>query len=208
MTTPLVANAFNRAGTTAAKFLKATDDASMVIADRFQELAHRGQMFSFSITAATVPVNAATLASKWGLYNPANSGILIELVDVEAHYVVATTVVSALGIYYSSGSNATGATFTTPATNENCRVGEGPKPVGSGYSAVTHVGTPALLDIVGGWGAVTDGSSTVVYKNFTQGKRILLPPATLIAFAMTTAASTASGISGTCTWVETPYVPI
>ena len=208
MTTPLVAIAQNRGNTIAQKFLKASDDASAVIGDRYGELAQRGQMYFGTVAAVTLPVNAATLASKFGLYNPANSGIMIELVDIDAHYVVATTVVNALGIYMSNGANATGATFTTQVTAGNARAGEGPASVGQFYSAVTHVGTPVLQDIIGGWGAVTDGGATPVYKQWTTGRRILLPPATLIAIAMTTAAGTGSGFTGSISWVETPYAPV
>lgn len=208
MTTPLVATAVNRANTQALKYLKATDDASQIVADRFDELAHRGAMFYGTVAAVTLPVNAATLVSKMGLYNPANSGTLLELVDIDAHYVLAATVVNALGIYASNGSNATGATFTTQVTANNARHGEGPASIGQFYSAVTHVGTPTLIDIVGGWGAVTDGGATPIYKDWTRGRRILIPPATLIAVAMTTAAGTGSGFTASLSWVETPYVTI
>ena len=186
--------------------IRGTDDGGVLFEDRYQELALRGKVFTSSIVTTTLPVNAATLASKWGLYNPPGSGVFLDIIDVMAHYVVATTVVNALGVYYSNGSNATGATFTTAGVIENARVGEGVTPNGRAYSAVTHVGTPALLDIVGGWGAVTDGGSTPCYRYF--GGKLLIPPSTLIAFAMTTAAATASSITGAARWAEIPYVAL
>lgn len=192
------------AGNVATRDVKVGDDGSIALVDRYQELALRGKVFSFSVAAVTLPVNAATLASKMGLYNPPGSGVFLDVIDVEGHYVVATTVVNALGLYYSNGSDATGATFTTAAVIENARVGEGVTPNGRAYSAVTHVGTPKLLDIVGGWGAVTDGGSTPVRKSF-KGK-LLLPPSSLLAVAMTTAAATASGFTGALRWAEIPYV--
>lgn len=199
--------ATSRSGTQVFGPMKMTEDAAQLQMPGYADYAMRGQMFSFSVAAVTLPVNAGTLASKMGLYNPPNSGVFVEIIDVEAHYVVATTVVNAVGLYYSNGSNATGATFTTPGTALNARVGEGPASVATPYSAVTHVGTPALIDIIGGWGAVTDSGSTPIRKQYglSTGKRILLPPATLLAVAMTTAASTASGFTGTITWVEIPY---
>lgn len=183
---------------------RAADDGSLVAATRYQELAMRGKVYTGSVAAVTLPVNAVTLASKFGLYNPPGSNVFLDIIDVEVHYIVATTVVNAVGIYYSNGTNATGATFTTAGVIENGRVGEGQTPNGRFYAAVTHVGTPALIDIIGGWGAVTDGGATPVRKEF-NGK-LLVPPGTLIAVAMTTAAATATSVSGAIRWAEIPYV--
>lgn len=186
--------------------VRVADDGSQVIDGKYAELARRGKVFSASVAAVTLPVNAATLASKFGLYNPPGSGTMLELIEAEAHYVVATTVVNALGLYYSTGTNATGATFTTQGSTECSRVGEAITGVAKFYSAVTHVGTPALLDLIGGWGAVTDTGSTPTRKQW-DGK-IQVPPGTLLAVAMTTAASTASGFTGVLRWAEVPYVAV
>lgn len=187
------------------KTLRVSDDGSLLAHPRYAELAARGQVFALSRAAVTIPVNAATLVSVFGLYNPASSGRMLELIECEAHAVVATTVVDALGLYYSNGSNASGATFTTQInTIENGRMGEGTPSVCRAYSAVTHVGTPVLSDLIGGWGAVTDGGATAVRKQW-DGK-LMVPPNTLLALAMTTAASTASGITAMLRWAEIPYV--
>lgn len=188
--------------------VRVSDDGSLLAHPRYAELAARGLVFSASAAAVTLPVNAGTLASKFGLFNPVGSGKMLELIECEAHYVVATTVVNALGLYYSNGTNATGATFTTllQSSVQNQRVGEGPASAAQFYSAVTHVGTPALLDLIGGWGAVTDGGATPIRKQW-DGK-IQVPPGTLLALAMTTAASTASGFTGVLRWAEVPYVSI
>lgn len=182
------------------------DDGSLVMTERYAELAARGLVYHASVTAVTLPVNAATLASKFGLYNPPGSGKMLELIECEAHAVLATTVVDALGLYYSNGTNATGATFTTQAQSqlESSRAGEGAGSVCRFYSAVTHVGTPALLDIIGGWGAVTDSGASPIRKEW-DGK-IQVPPGTLLALAMTTAAWTGSGFTGLLRWAEVPYV--
>lgn len=187
------------------KVVRVGDDGSLVAQNRYAELANRGLVYSASRAAVTIPVNAATLVSVFGLYNPAGSGKMVELIEAEAHAVLATTVVNALGLYYSNGSNASGATFTTQLQSavENGRAGEGIASVCRFYSAVTHVGTPALLDLIGGWGAVTDGGATPIRKAW-DGK-ILLPPGTLASLAMTTAASTSSGITALLRWAETPY---
>lgn len=187
------------------KSLRVSDDGSLVANSRYAELAARGQVFHLSRAAVTLPVNAATLASVFGLYNPPGSGKMLEMIECEAHAVLATTVVNALGLYYSNGTNASGATFTTQiSTIENARIGEGVSTVCRAYSAVTHVGTPVLADIIGGWGAVTDGGATPIRKQWNGS--IQVPPGTLLALAMTTAAWTGSGFTGLLRWAEVPYV--
>lgn len=192
--------------TPADKIIRVSDDGGLIAHPRYAELAMRGQVFALSRAAVTIPVNAATLASVFGVYNPPGSGTMLEMIECTAHAVVATTVVDVLGLYYSSGTNASGATFTTQiSTIENGRMGEGVPSVCKAYSAVTHVGTPVLADLIGGWGAVTDGGSTEAGKEWNG--RLMAPPGTLLALAMTTAASTASGITAMLRWAEVPYVP-
>jgi len=195
----------NRGGGSSSIPMIVNDDGSQVQSPRYQYLASRGLVFGAHRAAVTLPTNAATLASLFGLYNPPSSGKMVELIDVEAHYVVATTVVTALGVYYSNGSNATGATFTTELRSaiESGRLGEGQTSVCRFYSAVTHVGTPALAGIVGGWGAVTDSGATPIRKEFNGS--LQFPPGTLVALAMTTAAATTSGVTLGMRWAEVPY---
>src|ERR1700676_3495772 len=50
--------------------------------------------FSATAAAVTVPVNAATLASVFALYNPPGSGVWCELVGLNISAVLATTVVN------------------------------------------------------------------------------------------------------------------
>lgn len=188
--------------------VKVGDNGELVGINRYQELALRGKVFSASRAAVTVPVNANNLVSVFGIYNPPSSGVLLDLFEVEAHYVVATTVVNALGVYFSTIALSAAATFTTQAQASviNARLDEGPAASARFYSAVTHSGTPALKAIVGGWGAVTDGGSTPVRKNF--GGRILIPEGVLVSLAMTTAASTATGVTLDAHWAEIPKVAI
>jgi len=194
--------AYNAPGTEqAAKFDPANGLLVSPFRGAYAELARNNRVFFASAAAVTLPVNASSLASKFGVYNPPNSGVNLELINATAHAVVATTVVDALGLYYSNGTNATGATFTTQGTVQNRNVG-GPSGAAQFYSAVTHVGTPVLLDLIGGWGAVTDGGSTEISKDFNGS--VIVPPGTLLALAMTTAASTASGITLGMSWAEIP----
>lgn len=197
-------NAYNAAGAYTVP-VRVGGDGGLMTNPRYQELASRGLVFSATRAAVTLPVNAATLVSLFGLYNPAGSNKMVEIIDVDAHYVVATTVVNALGIYYSQGSNASGATFTTQLQSAvvSSRVGEGITSVCQFYSSVTHVGTPVLASIIGGWGAVTDGGATPIRRELNGS--LQFPPGSLISLAMTTAAATASSMTMQMRWAEVPY---
>lgn len=170
---------------------------------RYMERTYRGAVFFASAAAVTVPVVANNLVSVWGLYNPPDSGVLLEVIDVEAHAVLATTVVNALGIYSSSAALSAAATFTTLGTTKrNRRLQDGTSGSARFYSAVTHSGTPVLEAIVGGWGAVTDPTSMPTRKEFNGS--LIIPEGILVSLAMTTAASTGSGITLGMTWAEVP----
>lgn len=169
---------------------------------RYLERTYRGDVYFASAAAVTLPVNANNLVSLFGLYNPPSSGVLLEIIDVEAHYVVATTVVNALGVYSSTAALSAAATFTTAGTARSRRVQDGASNAARFYTAVTHSGTPSLEAIVGGWGAVTDGGSTPIRKEFNGS--LIVPQGILISLAMTTAAATASGVTLGMTWAEIP----
>jgi hypothetical protein len=193
-------------GGQSSSILTAVDDMGAVVqSPRYQYLAARGKVFSFAVAAVTVTVNASNLVSVCSLYNPSGSNVMAEILDVEAHAVVATTVVNALGVYFQNGSLVEAATFTTRSNAIiNGRLGEGQTPALQAYSALTHSGTPALAAIVGGWGAVTDPTSCPTRKDFSGS--LVIPPRTIVSLAMTTAASTATGVTMQIRWAEVPYV--
>lgn len=169
---------------------------------RWFERTWRGDVFFASVAAVTLPVNANNLVSLFGLYNPPASGKLLEIIDVEAHYVVATTVVNALGVYSSTAAQSAAATFTTEVSARSRRLQDSTGSDARFYSSVTHSGTPSLEAIVGGWGAVTDGGATPIRKEFNG--TLIVPQGILMSLAMTTAAATGSGITLGMTWAEVP----
>lgn len=160
----------------------------------------RGHLFFAGAAAVTLPANAATLASKFALYNPVGSGINMELVDLDIGSVVATTVVDMVGLYYSNGNNAATATFTTAGTIQSGIIGSSNQPRGQFYSALTHVGTPVLAGLIGGFGAVTSTYEGTFHYDF-NGK-VIIPEGCIVSVAMTTAAGTASGITLGARWIE------
>lgn len=172
------------------------------LSGRYAERTYRGKVFFASVAAVTLPVNANNLVSVFGFYNPPASGVLMELIDVEAHSVLATTVVDALGVYSSTAALSAAATFTTPGTARSRRLQDAAGNQVRFYTAVTHSGTPTLEALVGGWGAVTDPTSNATRKEFNGS--LIVPQGILFSMAMTTAASTSSGITIGLTWAEIP----
>lgn len=170
-------------------------------AGQYAELVRQNKVFSASAAAITLPVNAGTLASVFTVYNPPGSNVNLELIEVNVATVLATTVVDAAAIYYSTAAQTALGTFSTLGVVKNALLNGG-----SGqaqfYSAYTCSGTPTLARIIGGWGAVTDGALNTVTKAFNGS--LIVAPGTAIHVAMTTAASTGSGITLDLTWAEIP----
>ena len=167
----------------------------------------RKGLYTFNVTAVTVPVIASAMASVFSLWNPTSSGTIAEIVSIQSAQVLATTVVDTLGVYFSSGSKALAGTFTTPAvagTNYfSSRIGDTPNGQVVPYTAYTHSGTPVRCDIVSDYGATTDAGFWIAEKQYNG--RLILPPGVVISLAMSTAAGTASGTDLQVTWAEWPF---
>lgn len=170
---------------------------------KYYHAAYYGRLFSFNRTAVTVPVIAATLASVFSLYNPPTSTVNAELVDFDVGIVLATLVVDTLGLYWQGPTLASLATLTTIGvigTNWFAGAVGGNAGQVNPYSALTHSGTPVRIDVVSQFGATSSTNDSPLHKEF-DGK-IILPPGHVISAAMSTAASTGSGIDLGLHWME------
>ncbi len=172
------------------------------LSGRFAERNYRGKVSSFSVAAVTIPVNAATLGSVCGIYNPVGSGMMLEIIDTDIVNVDATTVVNAYGWYSSTAALTALATFTTPGTARSRRMQDPVGSVARVYTAVTHSGTPNLEALIGGTGAVTTTSNQSMYRKWDG--TLLVPPGILMSIAATTAAGRASGNTIVFTWADVP----
>lgn len=174
---------------------------------KFGVAAQNKGAFWFNVTAVTIPAIASNLVSVFSLWNPPASGVLAELIDAEIGQVLATTVVDAVGWYFSSGSQALAGTFTTKAVANtgygSARVGDTPANQAIPYTAYTHSGTPVRCDIICSFGATSD--AVVFGQNKIYDGKMLVPPGTVISAAMSTAASTTSGLDLSCRWMEIPF---
>lgn len=171
------------------------------LSGRFAERTYRGNVSTFSVAAVTVPVNAASLVSVFGIYNPPGSGKLLEMIDTDIVNVLATTVVGGYAWYTSTVALSALATFTTPGTARNGRAQDPTGTVARVYTAVTHSGTPNLEAIIGGDGAATNVGG-LIYKLW-NGK-LFIPPGVLASIAQTTNAGTGSGKTIMTAWADVP----
>ena len=176
---------------------------------KYYEAAFRGQLFIAQtvIAGVVIPVAAATLNSKFTLWNPASSGKIVELVSCTIGVDSATDVVNTVGLMIQRSLTATSGIPTT-VTNIT------PQPLGLGGTAKATVATQATLTNVAipgvqaavtipfyqmwSYGAVTSTAFGDTTHQF-DGK-ILLAPDDLVALCTNVAASTASSV--TVVWAE------
>lgn len=166
--------------------------------------AYRGNVFHGFVTGVTVPVVASGLVSVASLYNPAGSQRNLEVISTDVGIVLATQVVNHVGLYFQAGigSNTSIPTSQTVGTPVNGMLGAGAVSQGKFLTAATHVGTPVLAAMIATFGATTTTADNPIHYDF-DGK-LILPPGSIVSFATSTAASTASGLAVGISWAEWP----
>ncbi len=168
----------------------------------------RKSVYTFNVTAVTVPMVASALVSVFTLYNPPGSGVLAEIVRTDIGTVVVPTVVNTMGWYFSTATLTAAGTFTTKAvalsTYFSGRVGDTPSGGVVPYTAYTHSGTPVRCDLVATLAGTTSPALLQLFKNH-EGT-LILPPGIAMSFATSTAAQTASAIDLGVTWAEWPFI--
>jgi hypothetical protein len=163
-----------------------------------------GYVWHASVSGVTVPVNAASLASVFSIINPVGSNRTAELIRLDVGSVLATTVVGHVGLVQQSvRGGAVLPTTCTAGVQQSGLVG------GSGSSAMvfctaaTHIGTPTVLaGSLATFGAVTTTAANTISYDFDG--TIILAPGSIISVVMSTAPSTASGLSLHAVWSEGP----
>ena len=179
----------------------------------YYESSRRGQVFFAStvIAGVVVPVAAATLNSKFTLWNTAASGVNVELISVFMMTDSATTVVNSYGLLVQRNLASSGGiptTVTTPCIALSAGLGA----VSTGVSVnaqatLTNAQIPGVATApyigfwpIGGYGAVTAANAADLTHNF-NGK-LVLGPDSLVALVASVAASPAS-FCQIC-WAEYP----
>ena len=178
---------------------------------KYAELSSRGQVFTAStvIAGVVIPVAAATLNSKFTLWNPASSGKNVELISCHISCDTATTVVGVHGLLIQRNLSSTAGIPTSVGTLAVvCPAG-----INAVSSAVTVAAQATLTNVaipgvnaavtipfwpMGAYGAVTSASAYDLTHNF-DGK-LILGPDSLVAACTTVAPSTAAFIQ--ICWAE------
>lgn len=160
------------------------------------------KLFTFNVTAVTIPVVASGLVSVFSLYNPPGSGVAAEIVRTTVGQVLPTTVVDAIGWYSSSAALTALGTFTTIGQARGAQMQSPASNAVKPYSAYTHSGTPIREDIIGSFGATTDAGLALPDKQYNGA--LILPAGIAASVAMSTAAGTTSGLDVQATWAEWP----
>jgi hypothetical protein len=158
----------------------------------------RGAVFTANTAAVTLPL-FSTAGQLFALVNPVGSGVNVELIRSDFLYVVATTVVNGLGLYFATTAQTALWSSLTTGTVQNGQLA-GPSGKAIFYTAATKSGTNTLQAVIGGWGAVTNTGLGLNRYDFDG--TVIVPQGVGIVISMTTAAATASGITGSLTWME------
>lgn len=169
----------------------------------------RKNLFTFSVGPTVIATPSSGASCTCAIYNPLQSGNLVELVSVNLGTNAAQAAYTTFAWYTATQAQIAGSTFTTAAvagTNLfSGRVTETPNNQAIPYSAIVPSSGLVLSrvqDIIGhvyGIGASATGVGTV--EKYYQG-RLIVPPGGAI-FLMSTAAATASAFAQV-QWAEWP----
>ena len=174
---------------------------------------YRGVTFTTTtlIAGITVPIAAATLASKFTLWNPASSGKICELISINFGCSSATTVVNGVGLMIQRNLTTTSGVPTSLTAQNVAPLGLGiGAPACNAYSAATHTNAaipgaagsavPIPYYNIMNFGAVTNTNAGCI-EHFFDGRILLAPDA---AVALCTSVATETTLVVTMTWAEWP----
>jgi hypothetical protein len=177
---------------------------------KYANAAMRGNVFYMShvIAGTILPVNAASLVSKFTLWNPAGSGKIVELIEFTMGLDSATEVVNGYALAWQASVTTSGGapgtlTALVNGPTSTCIGGPALASVCTAYSAATL--TNAAVLPVYPLGLNEDATAVGRSGNFSynfDGKWIFYPN-TIITFVTTVASSTAAPCG--LTWAE--YLP-
>lgn len=181
---------------------------------KYWEAAMNGQLFTASsvIAGLVMPVAAATLNSKWTIWNPAGSGVVVEMISFTTGLDTATQVVNGWGLAIQRNLTTTGGGIPTSVTAATSLA------LGAGGSSKVTVATQATLTNVAIPGVTAATAVPIpLYPMFSSGAttaagiyncshdfdgRVLLNPDDLGAVCTTVAAAAQNWVS--FVWAEYP----
>lgn len=161
----------------------------------------RVQFVTTATGGTTIPIQAASLVATFFLWNPAGSGVNVELISYSAAFETATTVVSDVSLYFQTGVGTTIAVPTglTALTIRNGLLGGGLASLCTAYSSGTLVGAITKGPTLFGPTAVT---STQIGIRYDFLGSIIVPPGGIVTTAGNAAQSAST--SQYLVWAEYP----
>jgi hypothetical protein len=183
---------------------KANDQLISRVHGDWYNASMRGALYTFNVTAVTVPTVASGLVSVFSLYNPTSGGKFLELVDFDMGNLGAT-VVNVVGLYWSGAPLGDKGTFTTKSIFGTNHFGAAPSrgsPTGIPFTAYTHSGTPARVAILNSMNTTSGVIGTPIHTDF-MGK-VVLQPGDVVSVATSTAALTSTATDLAIRWAEWP----
>ena len=166
-------------------------EGSQIVQDlhgKYYEHASRGNVFVASTLAAgiVVPFIAATMTSKFTLYNPPGSGVNIELIDLNVLQVPGSALITGLGVAFqgpvSTTGGAPGTLTVSTGQHVSTLVGTGPTPPCIHYSSaiLTNVAIANLSPVIWLFNNVATTVITQQYCNYQFDGKVIMPPDTLM----------------------------
>jgi hypothetical protein len=155
---------------------------------KYYETASRGNVFVASTLAAgiVVPFIAATMTSKFTLVNPAASGVVAELIDINVLQVPGSALITGLGVAFQGPLSTTGGypgTLTTSTGQHQSTLpyGGNTTPLIHYSSAIlTNVAIANLTPVIWLFNNVATTVITQQYVNYQFDGKFILPPDSLM----------------------------
>lgn len=176
---------------------------------KYANAAYNGNVFLGSTLAAgiAIPFNATTLAAKFTLWNPAGSGVNVELIELGMGIDSATVIVNGMAMGFQPNLS-TGAGIPTSLTASaggvtSTFVGQGAAAKCGLYSAATLTNTAVLGPLLMLFAAGATAVSTWNSLTYQFDGKVWLPPDCLATLVTTvTGGQTAAPVS--LVWAEYP----
>ena len=179
---------------------------------KFYTASYRGNCYSASTLAAgiVVPFIAATMASKYSIWNPAASGKVVEFIDINLLQVPGTALVTGAGVVFQANTTTNGgapSTFTaSTGAFGSLRVGSGSNSSACGFYSALTMTNVAISNLSPVLWLYNNVATTVISQGPTtysfDGKCVMGPDCIVsLADSIT---STQSAAAVTMTWAEWP----
>lgn len=169
---------------------------------RFAYLSANGLIFGATWAAAATAAASATAVGAFGLFNPANSGKNLVLLDALASLTTVAAATTVLQIGYQPIPNQTPTSQTATTVISNLMIGNGNLSVAKALTAGTIVGAPTatIRSFASFYMDLAAGDQVTSVRDQLDGALIVAPGSSV---AIVSVANTPT-INLSLTWAELP----